>query len=101
MLAAKAGATFVSLFVGRLDDTGQDGMALIGDILTIYRHYDFATQVPVASIGHPEHVHTAALLGADVATMPFPAIQRLAAHPLTDQGLSAFLKDWERTGESI
>ena len=101
LLAAKAGATFVSPFVGRLDDIGQDGMALIQDIVTIYRHYGFATQVLVAGIRHPEHVHTAALLGADVATIPFNVIQRLASHPLTDKGVAAFLRDWEKTGESI
>jgi len=101
LLAAKAGATFVSPFVGRLDDIGQDGMALIQDIVTIYRHYGFATQVLVASIRHPEHVHAAALLGADVATIPFSVIQRLASHPLTDKGVAAFLRDWEKTGETI
>jgi len=101
LLAAKAGATFVSPFVGRLDDIGQDGMALIQDIVTIYRHYGFTTEVLVASIRHPEHVHTAALLGADVATIPFNVIQRLASHPLTDKGVAAFLRDWEKTGERI
>ena len=101
LLAAKAGATFVSPFVGRLDDIGQDGMALIRDIVTIYRNYGFSTKVLVASIRHPEHVHTAALLGAHVATIPFAVIRKLAAHPLTDKGLAAFLADWQRTGETI
>jgi len=101
LLAAKAGATFVSPFVGRLDDIGQDGMALIRDIVTIYRNYGFATKVLVASIRNPEHVHTAALMGAHVATIPFAVIRKLAAHPLTDKGLAAFLADWEGTGETI
>jgi len=101
LLAAKAGATFVSPFVGRLDDIGQDGMELIGDIVTIYRNYGYATKVLVASIRNPEHVHTAALLGAHVATIPFAVIRKLAAHPLTDKGLAAFLADWQRTGETI
>ena len=101
LLAAKAGATFVSPFVGRLDDIGQDGMALIRDLVAIYRTYGYATKVLVASIRHPEHVHTAALLGAHVATIPFAVIRKLAAHPLTDQGLAAFLADWQRTGNTI
>ena len=101
LLAAKAGATFVSPFVGRLDDIGQDGMALIRDLVTLYRNYGYATKVLVASIRHPEHVHTAALLGAHVATIPFAVIRKLAAHPLTDQGLAAFLADWQRTGNTI
>ncbi len=101
LLAAKAGATFVSPFVGRLDDIGQDGMELIDDIVTLYRNYGYATKVLVASIRHPEHVHAAALLGAHVATIPFAVIRKLAAHPLTDKGLAAFLADWQRTGETI
>ncbi len=101
LLAAKAGATFVSPFVGRLDDIGQDGMALIRDLVTLYRNYGYATKVLVASIRHPEHVHTAALLGAHVATIPFAVIRKLAAHPLTDKGLAAFLADWQRTGNTI
>jgi len=101
LLAAKAGATFVSPFVGRLDDIGQDGMALIRDLVAIYRTYGYATKVLVASIRHPEHVHTAALLGAHVATIPFAVIRKLAAHPLTDKGLAAFLADWQRTGNTI
>jgi len=101
LLAAKAGATFVSPFVGRLDDISEDGMALIEEIRIIYDNYDFATQILVASIRHPEHVRQAALIGADVATIPAAVMKELFRHPLTDQGLEAFLKDWEKTGESI
>ena len=102
LLAAKAGASFISPFVGRLDDIGVDGMALIADILEIYDNYDdFTTEVLVASIRHPEHVRQAALLGADVATMPAKVIHQLAKHPLTDKGLNAFLADWQKTGQSI
>ncbi len=96
LLAAKAGATYVSPFVGRLDDVSEDGMALIGQILEIYRNYDFGTQVLVASVRHPGHVVAAARLGADVATIPFNVIEQLAKHPLTDIGLKKFLADWEK-----
>ncbi|WP_242345022.1 fructose-6-phosphate aldolase [Anaeromyxobacter terrae] len=96
LLAAKAGATYVSPFVGRLDDISQDGMALIADILQIYRNYDFDTKVLVASVRHPVHVLEAARLGADVATIPFAVIEQLAKHPLTDSGLKKFLADWEK-----
>ncbi len=96
LLAAKAGATYVSPFVGRLDDISEDGMALIGQILEIYRNYDFGTQVLVASVRHPGHVVAAARLGADVATIPFNVIEQLAKHPLTDIGLKKFLADWEK-----
>ncbi len=102
LLAAKAGASFISPFVGRLDDIGVDGMALIADIVEIYDNYDdFTTEVLVASIRHPEHVRQAALLGADVATMPAKVIHQLAKHPLTDKGLNDFLTDWQKTGQSI
>lgn len=101
LLAAKAGATFISPFVGRLDDIGQDGMELIGDIINIYDNYDFATEVLVASIRHPMHLLDAAKLGADVATLPPDVLKSLANHPLTDKGLAAFLADWEKTGQSI
>jgi transaldolase len=102
LLAAKAGATFVSPFVGRLDDIGEDGMALIGDIVAIYRNYDsIKTQVLVASVRHPMHVVEAGRLGADVITIPPPVLRNLAKHPLTDKGLAAFLADWEKTGQSI
>ena len=96
LLAAKAGATYVSPFVGRLDDISQDGMQLIADILEIYRNYDFDTKVLVASVRHPVHVLEAARLGAHVATIPFGVIEQLAKHPLTDAGLKKFLADWEK-----
>jgi len=96
LMAAKAGATFASPFVGRLDDVSTDGMQLIEQICTIYRNYDYDTQVLVASVRHPIHVLQAALLGADVVTMPAKVIQQLAAHPLTDIGLERFLADWEK-----
>ncbi|MBB4211712.1 transaldolase [Rhodothalassium salexigens DSM 2132] len=101
LLAAKAGATFISPFVGRLDDIGQDGMGLIEDIRTIYDNYLFETQILVASVRHPVHVLDAARLGADVATLPPAVIWKLFDHPLTDKGLAAFLDDWAATGQSI
>lgn len=101
LLAAKAGATFISPFIGRLDDTGQDGMALIREIRAIYDNYDFSTQILAASIRHVTHVREAALAGADVATLPPAIFRALVAHPLTDKGLAAFLEDWKRTGQSI
>ncbi len=102
ILAAKAGATFVSPFVGRLDDLSQDGMQLIGDIVQIYRQYEaFKTEVLVASIRHPVHLLQAAKLGAHVATLPPNVIRQLYNHPLTDKGLAAFLADWEKTDQSI
>jgi transaldolase len=96
LLAAKAGATYVSPFVGRLDDISEDGMAVIAQIVEIYRNYDFATKVLVASVRHPIHVLEAARIGADVATIPFNVIEQLAKHPLTDIGLRKFLADWEK-----
>jgi transaldolase len=101
LLAAKAGATFVSPFVGRHDDVGFDGMALIEDIRLIYDNYDFATEILVASVRHPVHVLAAAKIGADVATAPPAVLKALAKHPLTDRGLDQFLADWARTGEHI
>ena len=101
LLAAKAGATFISPFVGRLDDIGDDGMALIEDIRTIYDKYSFSTQIIVASIRTVEHVKRSALIGADVATVPPKIIHELYNHPLTDKGLEAFLKDWGETGQTI
>lgn len=101
LLAAKAGAAFVSPFVGRHDDVGFDGMALIEDIKLIYDNYGFATEILVASVRHPVHVLQAARLGADVATMPPSVIRQLASHPLTDRGLAAFIDDWAKTGQSI
>ena len=101
LLAAKAGATFISPFVGRHDDTGFDGMQLISDIRLIYDNYDFPTQILVASVRHPIHVLEAARIGADVMTAPPKIIWQLFKHPLTDAGLSSFLKDWEATGQKI
>lgn len=102
VLAAKAGASFVSPFIGRLDDIATDGMKLIEDICRIYGNYDsFTTEVLVASIRHPMHVIEAAKIGAHVATMPPDVLRKLYKHPLTDAGLAAFLADWEKTGQSI
>lgn len=102
ILAAKAGATFVSPFVGRLDDIGQDGMDLIADIVDIYNNYPaFETEVLVASVRNPMHVVQAARLGAHVATIPASVIHQLAGHPLTDKGLDAFMKDWAATGQKL
>ncbi len=102
ILAAKAGASFISPFVGRLDDVGGDGMALIAEIVQIYSTYEsFTTEVLVASIRHPMHVIEAAKMGADVATMPPPVLRQMFNHPLTDKGLAAFLADWAKTGQSI
>ncbi len=100
LLAAKAGATFVSPFVGRLDDISQDGMELISDIVQIYDNYGFNTEIIVASVRHPIHVLESARLGADIATIPFKVISQLAHHPLTDKGLENFLKDWEKVPKS-
>ena len=96
LLAAKVGAAYVSPFIGRLDDQGQVGMDVIRDIVQIYRNYQCATKVLVASIRHPIHVLEAAKIGADIATMPYVVMEKLVAHPLTDLGLARFLKDWEK-----
>ncbi|MBA3577521.1 MAG: fructose-6-phosphate aldolase [Sphingomonas sp.] len=101
LLAAKAGATFISPFVGRLDDVGLSGMELISDIRMIYDNYDYETQILVASVRSPMHVVEAAKIGADVMTAPPKIIGQLFKHPLTDAGLAAFLKDWEATGQRI
>ena len=101
LLAAKAGATFISPFVGRLDDIGSSGMDLISDIRMIYDNYDFETEILVASVRSPMHVVEAAKIGADVMTAPPKIIHQLFKHPLTDAGLAAFLKDWEATGQQI
>ena len=98
LLAAKAGATYISPFIGRLDDIGQNGMTLISDIVQIYENYNFSTQVLVASVRNPMHIVESALLGADVATIPFKVIQQLVNHPLTDKGLESFLADWKKSG---
>lgn len=98
LLAAKAGASYISPFVGRLDDISYNGMDLISQIVQIYDNYGFATEVLVASIRHPMHIVESALLGADVATMPFKVIEQLIKHPLTDKGLDAFLADWKKSG---
>jgi transaldolase len=96
LLAAKVGAAYVSPFIGRLDDQGQDGMELVRDIVQIYRNYQLRTKVLVASVRHPVHVLDAAKLGADIATMPYAVMEKLVQHPLTDLGLARFLKDWEK-----
>ena len=102
ILAAKAGATFISPFVGRLDDLAQDGMQLIHDIVTIYNNYpEFYTEVLVASVRHPVHIIESAKIGADVVTCPPAVIKQLYNHPLTDKGLAAFVDDWKKTGQSI
>jgi transaldolase len=101
LLAAKAGATFISPFVGRHDDTGFDGMQIISEIRTIYDNYDFETQILVASIRHPIHVLQSAMIGADVMTAPPAVIRQLFKHPLTDRGIEGFLADWEKTGQKI
>ena len=102
ILAAKAGATFVSPFIGRLDDVGENGMALISDIVTIFRNYEaFKTQVLVASVRNPMHVVDAAKIGAHVATVPPAILRQLFNHPLTDKGLASFLADWAKTGQQI
>lgn len=96
LLAAKAGATMVSPFVGRLDDISQDGMQMASEIVQIFNNYDFATEVLVASVRHPIHIQQAALIGADTVTVPFKVLQQLCSHPLTDKGIKAFLEDWEK-----
>jgi len=97
LMAAKAGATFVSPFVGRLDDLSQDGMTLVEQILNMYTNYGFETEVIVASVRNPLHVLSAALMGAHIATIPFKVLDKLAAHPMTDKGIKAFLADWEKS----
>ncbi len=101
ILAAKAGATFISPFVGRLDDLSFDGLQLIEEIVTIYGNYDFDTQVLVASVRSPLHIVDSAKMGADVITAPPKALWQMFKHPLTDSGLAAFLEDWKKTGQSI
>ena len=101
LLAAKAGATFISPFVGRHDDVGFDGMALISDIRIIYDNYDFRTEILVASVRHPIHILEAAKIGADVMTAPPAVIRQLVKHPLTDKGIEGFMADWAKTGQTI
>ncbi|HEY3491629.1 MAG TPA: fructose-6-phosphate aldolase, partial [Solirubrobacterales bacterium] len=101
LLAAKAGAAYISPFIGRLDDVGEDGMLLIDQVVTIYRAYDFETKVLVASVRHPVHIVQSAQLGADVATLPFKVLEQLYKHPLTDVGLDRFLSDWNKTGKKF
>ncbi len=98
LMAAKAGATFVSPFVGRLDDLSQEGMLLIEQIAEIYSNYAFDTEIIVASIRNPLHVLDAAVIGADIATIPYSVLKKLAAHPLTDKGIQSFLDDWKKAG---
>ncbi len=101
LLAAKAGATYVSPFVGRIDDTGSDGMALISEIRTIYDNYGFSTRILAASIRTVNHVRESAMIGADVATVPPAILRQLVRHPLTDKGIELFMADWAKTGQKI
>ena len=96
ILVAKAGATFVSPFVGRIDDVGSPGMEVAREIMTVYNNYSFATQIIVSSVRHAQHVYEAALIGADVCTIPFNVIEKLIRHPLTDVGVERFLEDWDK-----
>jgi transaldolase len=96
LLVAKAGGTMVSPFVGRLDDIGQNGMAMVEEIVQIYRNYDFATEVLVASVRSPLHIQQAAMIGADIVTVPYKVMQQMTHHPLTDKGLKMFLDDWNK-----
>ena len=98
ILAAKAGASYISPFIGRLDDIGQNGLELLADIVEIYRNYDWKTEVLAASMRHPIHVVEAARIGAHIATIPFKTIEQLLKHPLTDKGLDQFLADWKKSG---
>ncbi|MGD9364858.1 MAG: fructose-6-phosphate aldolase [Desulfobacteraceae bacterium] len=99
LMAAKAGATYVSPFVGRLDDLSQEGMLLVEQLVEMYSNYAYDTEIIVASIRNPMHVLDAALMGADIATIPFNVLSKLAAHPLTDKGIKAFLDDWKKSGQ--
>lgn len=101
LLAAKAGATFASPFVGRIDDKSGDGMEVVSQIVQIYQNFNLPTEVLAASLRHPMHIVEAALVGADIATMPFSVLQKLFEHPLTDSGLKQFLADWEKTKQKI
>ena len=96
LLAAKAGATMVSPFVGRLDDVGSDGMMMVSEVIQVYRNYDFATEVLVASVRSPMHLQSAALMGADIATIPYKVMQSMTGHPLTTKGIEMFMSDWNK-----
>lgn len=96
LLAAKAGATMVSPFVGRLDDISQDGMSMVAEVIQVYRNYDFATEVLVASVRSPMHIQHAALIGADIATIPYKVMQQMTGHPLTTKGIEMFMADWNK-----
>lgn len=96
LLAAKAGATMVSPFVGRLDDIGSDGMMMVSEVIQMYHNYDFATEVLVASVRSPMHIQAAALMGADIATIPFKVMQQMTGHPLTTKGIEMFMADWNK-----
>lgn len=100
LVVAKAGATYVSPFVGRIDDVGNPGMELVRELVTVYNNYSFSTQIIVSSIRHAQHVYEAALCGADVATIPYKVLEQLIKHPLTDVGIEKFLADWEKVGKS-
>lgn len=97
LLAAKAGASMVSPFVGRLDDIGSEGMAMVNEVVQVYRNYDFATEVLVASVRSPMHIQQAALMGADIATIPYKVMQQMTGHPLTTKGIEMFLNDWNKS----
>lgn len=99
LLAAKAGATMVSPFVGRLDDIGSDGMQMVADVIQIYQSYDFKTEVLVASVRSPMHIQTASMMGADIATIPFKVMQQMTQHPLTDKGIKLFMDDWNKANK--
>jgi transaldolase len=96
LLAAKAGASMVSPFVGRLDDISQDGMSMVNEVIQVYRNYDFSTEVLVASVRSPMHIQHAALIGADIATIPYKVMQQMTGHPLTTKGIEMFLADWNK-----
>jgi len=97
LLAAKAGATMVSPFVGRLDDIGNDGMSMVADVIQMYQNYDFSTEVLVASVRSPMHIQHAAIMGADIATIPFKVMQQMTGHPLTTKGIEMFMSDWNKS----
>lgn len=100
LLAAKAGASMVSPFVGRLDDVGTDGMAMVKEVIQVYRNYDFATEVLVASVRSPMHLQAAAIMGADIATIPYKVMQTMTGHPLTTKGIEMFLSDWNKANKA-